>query len=198
MTRTFARFATGCALLAALAGVVFTVSFAIVVEEGERWAQWVAWSALFTGGLASIPVMTALNAMLGEDEPQFVIVAFVLGISGALGAAIHGAFDLALLANPLDVEPSGLNAVDPRGVLTFGTFGLGLGLFGWLMLRTGRLPRLVARLALGESALLLLLYLSRVTVLDPETNVIRVAALLSGLVVLPAFYVMLGRAWSPE
>ena len=39
MTRTFQRFAAYSAVLAAAASLVFTVSFAVVVQEGERWAQ---------------------------------------------------------------------------------------------------------------------------------------------------------------
>ena len=58
MTRTFQRFAAYSAVLAAAASLVFTVSFAIVVQEGERWAQWVSWTTLFVGGLVAVPVVT--------------------------------------------------------------------------------------------------------------------------------------------
>ena len=49
-----------------------------------------------------------------------------LGVVGAVGSAIHGGYDLAIslpvAAGPLDAP----NAVDPRGLLTFGAAGLGL------------------------------------------------------------------------
>jgi hypothetical protein len=194
MTRLFERCAGYCALLAALASIVFTVAFAVVVQDGERWAQWVSWVTLSAGGLITIPVMAALYEIFKEAEPQFSLVGFVLGVAGALGATIHGAFDLSLLANP-PVGPSpGLpNAIDPRGLMTFGITGLALLVFAWLMVRTDRFPRNLGSLAAVGSVLLLVVYVGRLTVLNPKTNVIRVAALGSGLVVLPAFYLLLSR-----
>jgi len=193
MSPAFRRFAAWCALLAALAGLVFTVAFAVVVQEGERWAQWVSWTALLGGGLVTVPATVALYSILGEVEPQFALVGLVLGVAGALGAAIHGAYDLAVLANPPSrAGPDLPSAVDPRGFLTFAAAGLALLVFGWVMLRGGPLPRRLAWLALAGAALLVVVYVGRLTVLNPKTNVIRLAALASGIAVLPAFYLLLG------
>ncbi|MGH9013413.1 MAG: hypothetical protein ACRDZ1_05695 [Acidimicrobiia bacterium] len=192
MTRAFERFAGWSAVLAALAGFVFTVAFAVVVEEEERWAEWVSWTALTLGGLVTLPVMAALYYLLRGVEPEFALVGFVSGLAGALGAAIHGAFELSVLANPPD--PGGPSAVDPRGFATFVLTGLAFVVFGWLGLRTGRLPAIAARLALAAAVLLVVVYVARLTVLDPKTNVIRAAALASGLAVIPAFYLLLARS----
>jgi hypothetical protein len=193
MSLAFRRFAATCALLAALAGLVFTVAFAVVVEEGDRWAAWVSWTALLGGGLVTVPVIVALYAILRAIEPELALVGLVLGVAGALGAAIHGAFDLAVLANPPPAPAPELpSEVDPRGFLTFAAAGLALLVFGWLMLQGGQLPRRLASLALVGAVLLLVVYVGRLTVLDPKTNVIRLTALASGLAVLPAFYLLLG------
>ena len=48
-----------------------------------------------------MPVFVALNAMLRAPEAQFAQVGLVLGLAGALGAAAHGAYDVAVLANPV-------------------------------------------------------------------------------------------------
>ncbi|HEX2192656.1 MAG TPA: hypothetical protein VHH09_05640 [Acidimicrobiales bacterium] len=193
MSPAFQRFAALCALLAALAGVVFTVAFAVVVQEGERWAQWVSWAALLCGGLVTIPATIALYVILSEVEPQFALIGLVLGVAGALGAAVHGAFDLAVLANPPSTPvPDVPNAIDPRGFLTFAGAGLALLGFGWVLFRGGPSYRRLAWLALLGAALLLVVYVGRLTVLNPKTNVIRIAALASGIAVLPAFYLLLG------
>ena len=59
MTRSFQRFAAGSAVLAAVASLVFTVAFSRVVQDGDRWAEWVSWTTLLIGSLVSVPVMTA-------------------------------------------------------------------------------------------------------------------------------------------
>jgi len=74
---------------------------------------------------------------------------------------------------------------DPRGFATFGLTALALLVFGIVRLRAGGLDRAVARLAALAALLLVVLYAGRLTVLDPEANVIKATALISGLIVNP-------------
>jgi hypothetical protein len=194
MTRTFQRFAAGSAVLAAAASLIFTVAFAQVVQEGDRWAQWLAWSTLLAGSLITVPVMTALHVRLGRSEPEFAMVGFVLGVGAAIGASVHAAYELSVLANEPSTTVDLPSAIDPRGFLTFAVTGLAVGVFGWLILRDGGLPRRAGHLALFAAVLLIVVFIGRLTVLNPKTNVIRIAALASGLVLLPAFYLQVGRA----
>jgi hypothetical protein len=194
MTRSFQRFAAGSAMLAAVASLVFTIAFARVVQDGDRWAQWVSWTTLLAGSLITLPVMTALYSRLGKAEPEFALVAFVLGVAASIGAAVHGAYEWSVLANPPSTSSDLPSAIDPRGFMTFALTGLAIGLFGWLILRSDGLPRSAGQLALAAAVLLLVVYVGRLTVLNPKTNVIRVAALVSGLVLVPGFYVQIGRA----
>lgn len=193
MTRTFERFAGGCAVLAALAGVAFTVTFAIAVREEERWALWASAVALTIGGVVTVPVLLALYERVRDPERHFALVALVLGLFGAVGAAIHGAFDIGTLSKPPPTDYDFPNAVDPRGFLTFALAGVSLALFGWLILRGSTLPRVAGQLAIAAAVLLLVLYFGRLIILDPNAYIIRVAALVSGLVVSPAFYLVIGR-----
>ena len=78
--------------------------------------------------------------------------------------------------------------------MMFSLTGVALGLFGWLIVRGDGLPRSAGQLGLAAAVLLLVVYVGRLTVLNPKTNVIRVAALMSGLVFVPGFYVQVGRA----
>ena len=194
MTRSFQRFAAGSAVLAAVASLVFTVAFARVVQDGDRWAEWVSWTTLLVGSLVSVPVMTALYRRLEGTEPEFALIGFVLGVAASIGAAVHAAYELSVLANPPGTTSHFPNAIDPRGFMTFALTGVALGLFGWLIVRGDGLPRSAGQLALAAAVLLLVVYVGRLTVLNPKTNVIRVAALMSGLVLVPGFYVQVGRS----
>ena len=194
MTKTFQRVAGYSALVAGAASVVFTFAFAVVVRQGERWAQWASWGALLAGGLAAIAVGIALYRRLAPHEPEFSLMALVLATAGALGAVVHAAYELSLLANPVAVAADLPNAVDPRGVMTFGVTGVAIGLLAWLILRTAALPRRAGQLGIAAAVLLGVVYVGRLTVLDPETDVIRVAALASGLAAIPGFYLEVARA----
>jgi hypothetical protein len=194
VTPTFRRVAAYAAVLAAAQSLAFTVSFALFVREGYRWAQWASAIALMVSALITLPVLVALYERLRGAEPEFSVIALVIGLTGVLGATVHGAFDVAVLANPVAGETDLPNQVDPRGFLTFGLTGLALALFGWLAVRTGRLPRLLGQTGLVAGLILLVVYIARLTALDPNNNVIRVGALASGLALVPAFYVLVARA----
>jgi hypothetical protein len=194
MTTMYRRFASICAIGAALLGVLFTVSFAAYVREGYHWAHWTSAIALTAGGIVTIPVVLALYERLRDPEQQLAVLASIVGLAGALGAAVHGAYDVAVLAKPAGKASAFPSQVDPRGFATFALTALALGLFGWLALRGGQLPRLVAQLALAAATLLVVVYFGRLIALDPNTNVIKVAALAVGLVVSPAFYLGVARS----
>lgn len=131
MTRSFQRFAGWSALAAAASGLTFTVAFSIVVREGDRWAKWVSAVALMGGGLATLPVIIALYALVREREPEFAFLGLLLGAVGVLATATHGAFDVAGLSKPIKPDLSDVpNFVDPRGFATFGITSLVLLVFG--------------------------------------------------------------------
>ena len=174
-------------MLAAAASVVFTVAFAIVVQEGERWAQWVSWTTLLVGASGHVAGdgRPARHGS-GESEPEFALVGFVLGVGGALGAAVHAAFELSELANPSAVERGHAERRStPAACMTFAVTGLALGLFGWLILHTGGLPRSAGRLAVGgRGAPRRRLHRSPHGA-GPEDQRHSVAALVAGLVLVP-------------
>ena len=193
MTDLYRRFAGLAAIATAAAGVVFTVTFAIAVREGDRWALWASSITLVVGSLIAIPVIVALADQLGAREPQFARVGLVLGLVACLGAALHGAWDTAVLAHPVrqaDVP----SYTDARGFATFAMSALALLVFGWLILRGTEIPRVVGQLALLAAVLLLVVYFGRLIVLNPKKPVIKWVAVVSGLLVNPAFYLAYARS----
>jgi hypothetical protein len=124
-------------------------------------------------------------------DAGYALLALVLGIIGALGATIHGGYDLANAVGGL-TAPDLPNAFDPRGLITFGVAGLGTALVSWLILRGAAFPRGLGYLGTLLAVLLLLLYLGRLIVLDPASPVIAVPALLAGVIVSPLWYGWIG------
>ena len=193
MTPTFTRFARGAALVSALAGLTYTVTFVVVVQQGSEWAKWSSSTALLIGALAALPTFCGAFFAVATREREFALVALLLGVAGALGSATHAAYDLAVLANP---PAGGLGAAadlpfaaDPRGFATFALVGLSLALFGWLGVRTGALPAAVVVLAEAAGLALLVVFVGRLTVLDPRSGLLRPLTALSGFVLNPALLV---------
>ncbi|MBK9095009.1 MAG: hypothetical protein IPM84_20045 [Anaerolineae bacterium] len=86
----------------------------------------------------SLVALVALFERLGEADAQVAMLGLMLGAISAVGATIHGGYDLANVLNPPG-EPAAvaalLSQIDPRGLLTFGVAGLAVLIAGSLMRR---------------------------------------------------------------
>jgi hypothetical protein len=186
---SFEKFAGVCAILTGATGFLYAVAF-VVLQDALL-------SGLFLmlGGLLSTAALAAVYDRLRETDAAFALWALLLGISGALGSAVHGGYDLANSINPPPSLSADLpNQVDPRGLLTFGIAGVALFVVAWLILRGGQFPRGLGYLAYLSAVLLVALYLGRLIILEPTSPVILVPALLNGFLINPIFYVLLGLA----
>ena len=183
----FNTYASLNALAAGVAGLLYAISFVVLKNP--------LWSAIFLllGGLLAIPVMVMLFHYLKDVEPHFALTFLILGILGAVGAAIHGAYDLANVVNPpiwaISDLPSG---IDPRGFLTFGVMGAAILKISWLLGRGDIFSRNFRVLGYVSGALLLIIYLARLIVLDPANPILLYPVLLEGFVVNPLWYLWLG------
>jgi hypothetical protein len=201
MSRAFERFAGACAALVALGGVGYAIAFVITVGSAPRAASYASSLFLLTGGLVSLVVMIALYQRLRLTDPSFALLGLLLGVAGALGSSIHGGFDLAVLVKRpaySDVYfPA--NTVDPRGLLTFGFTALALLVIAYLILHGGALPRRLGHLGLIGGILLIVVYLGRLIVLNPKSPGLLTAAVLSGFIVNPLWFLWVARIlWRGE
>jgi hypothetical protein len=190
---TYERFGATCAILAGIAGFLYAVAF-IIISQNQP-AQGALLSALFLLllGLVSSGAQVAVYGRLREVDPLFALWALILAMVGAFGSAVHGGFDLANALNPPATTMGDLpNPVDPRGLLTFGVGGLALFVNSWLIVGSGRLPRWLGYLGFLSAALLVILYLGRLTVLSASNPIILYPALLNGFIVNPIWYIWLG------
>jgi hypothetical protein len=186
MKTSFEKFAGWGAILAGLSGFLYSISFIVLRNE--------LLSALFLmlGGLFSTAALAALYQRVRETESGFALLGLLLSLSGVLGAAIHGGYDLANALYP-PVSPGGLpNAVDPRGLLTFGVSGLGLFLLSWLITQTMGFPKRLAFLGYLSAILMMILYLGRLIIVQATNPFIVIPALLEGFIVNPLWYIWLG------
>jgi hypothetical protein len=190
---TFERLAGAAAILVAAGGLVYSLSFVIYLENEARWSAYVQSLALLIGGVLTTAVFVALYERLRAVDPGFALWGLVLGLVGAVGSAVHGGYDLANLANAPASAPADLpNALDPRGLGTFALTGLALLLYSALGLRGGVLPRGLALLGAAAAALLVWVYIGRLTILDPKSAGVLPFAVLLGFVVNPVWYGWVG------
>jgi len=184
---SYSRFAGICAILAGVLTLVYSVSFLFLVNET------VSSLSLMVNGFLAIAVVVALYEHVRAANPSFALLALLLGLAGAVGSALHGGYDLAAVLHPhAAVDPNLPSQTDPRGLLTFGTTGIGLWLFAWLILRKSDLPKQLAYLGYLVAALQIILYLGRLIVFEASNPVIVVPALLAGFIATPIWYVWLG------
>jgi hypothetical protein len=193
VTRTFERFAAACAGLVALGGVGYAIAFVLTVRSAPRGADYASALFLLGGGLVSTAVMIAVYQRIKGTDPSFALLGLLLGVAGALGSSIHGGFDLARLIKlpPNSIATFGANPVDPRGLLTFGFTALALLVIGWLIARGALLPKGLGYLGFAGGVLLIVVYLGRLIVLNPKSPGLLTAAVLSGFVVSPAWFLWL-------
>jgi hypothetical protein len=184
---SYARFAGVCAVLAGAAGFLYSVAF-VVLRSAPLSAVF-----LLLGGLLGMAALVGVYGRLRTTDADFAMWGLLLGVAGALGAAVHAGYDLANAVNP----PATVNVdlpsqIDPRGLLTFGVAGLGVWVVAWLMLRGNFFPRGLAYLGYLGAVLLIGTYLARLIVLDATSPLVLGPALLAGFIVNPAWYIWLG------
>jgi hypothetical protein len=181
----FDRWAGISAVAGAAISIVYSIAFVVLQND------LVAAVALMLGGLFSAVALLGVYEHVKAAGP-LASLGLVLGLAGTLGAAIHGAYDLANVLHPPQTPLDGPNPVDPRGFLTFGVAGVGvidLSLAG--LSRAGRFTRSLLYLGLAFGAVLVVIYLGRLIVLD-ATSILVLGPALVGAILSPIWYGWLG------
>jgi hypothetical protein len=192
---TFERLAGLCAIAAGAIGVAYSIAFVLFLHSADRSEAYANSILLLLGGLLTTAAFVAVYQRVRATDPGLAMLGFVLALAGSLGAAMHGAYDLANLVNPPATLAADVpSAVDPRGFATFALTGLGVAAAGALIVRGRAFPASVGYLAFASAALLVFVYVGRLVILDPKSPGLLAAAVAVGFVVNPAFFVSLGRA----
>lgn len=203
MTRfTEDRVAIEAAMAAAVVTLLYSGTFIIVAIADNNFWEGVSAFLLMTGGLLASVVYTALYVRLRDVHPSLALWALIVGIVSAVGAVIHGGYDLANTihqptAEILD-EANYPSSIDPRGLLTFGLTSLAVGAWTWLMSQAKGYPKSFIRVGWLLTALLLVIYLARLVVLDVDTIAVLLPAVFAGFIVSPLWYFWLSRIWQTK
>lgn len=189
-TTPFDRYASLAAMAAGFVGLLYSISF-VVLQNGLLSAL-----CLLLGGLLSLAALVGLFQHLAPVDSSSAALGLILAAVSALGAAIHGGYDL---ANAIHApgELTGAvanlpNPIDPRGMLTFGVAGLAVLLAGLLMRGSPRFGRGFTALTFTLGVLLIIVYLGRLVVLTASSPLVLLPAAVTGFIVNPAWYLWLG------
>ena len=179
----FSGFAAISAGLTGICGLLYLLTFILMRNPS---ATVPALLLVLTGVLASA-LLVGLYQLVRTVEEGFALWALLLGIAGAGGAAIHGAFDLASSLSPPAVAFGYANPVDPRGFLTFAIAGISAVVNSALLLRAFPVTRAVGYFGLLSGALLVAPYLAYLLILDVSNPLVLALAFASG-VAQPIWY----------
>jgi hypothetical protein len=86
------------------------------------------------------------------------------------------------------------SSTNPRGLGTFALTGLALAVASLLILCGDAFPRALGYLGLVGAALLLFVYVGRLVILNPKSPGLHAAAVISGFLVNPAWFLWAGWA----
>jgi hypothetical protein len=193
-TLSFDAFAGAVAISVGVIGLLYSAAFVVNAVEPSGAARGLTALFLMLGGLGATVVLVALYYRLRSVSSPHALLGLFLGFAAALGSAVHGGYDLANVIEKPQTTLRGLpNGIDPRGLLTFGLSAMAVFVFAWLIVRGGVFPQRLGRLGYALAVLLLILYLGRLIIVDADNPLIVVTALVTGVVVNPAWYIWIGR-----
>ncbi len=179
--------------------MLYAISFVIVRQLAPDVGSVASALFLTLVGILSTVAITALWARFRDVAAELALWAYVMGVVGAIGSAIHGSFDLADAIHPSSILAAAARAdvpseIDPRGFLAFFVTALALLAFSWLIVRTQRLPRTLGLIGYASATLLVFLYLARLIILTPTHPLVAALVILNGFFLTPMWLIGLGLA----
>lgn len=192
---SFEKWAAIDSIFVGISSFLYAYSFIVLSRSDPESGAFFSALFLLLTGLFSVKVIVHLYHRLKHLDEAWAFWALIFAIVGAFGTAIHGGYDLANAINPPGNTPNLANLpsqIDPRGLLTFGAAGIGLGTFSWLITKSKDLPKNLGLVGAISATLMLVLYLGRLIVLSPADPIIVWPALSNGFILSPIFYIWLG------
>ena len=193
MNNSFLRFGATAAMLTGILSILYAVFFLFVSRVSEVTGILVSWILLGVTGFFAAAAYVALYQRLKDHEPGFALYTMLFGAMSAFAMLQHGAFEAIgiLRSGAVSAANGAPSQVDAAGLASFGVIGVVAFLWGWLILRTGVLPRTLGYIGILNSVLLIVLFLA--TVFSSQT-VILLSGGLTSVIVGPVWWIWLGRA----
>ncbi len=112
----------------------------------------------------------------------------MLGGVATVMTALHGAYDLSVLAKPAAATAGDISPVDPRGFSTFALAGVTAIVIAVIARADERVPRWIPGVVLALGVALIATWLGRLAVLDPKSAWLRITTSVAA-VLNPVAYV---------
>jgi hypothetical protein len=193
--QSFEQFAGLCAVAAGVAAFIYALAFILLVlgDASPQLGLNLSWVLLMITGVLTSAVVVAMYQRLQSRAPALALWLLLLGFAASMGMTIHGGVEVANFIHPAVSGGGGASQIDPRGLMTFGLWGLVLLVFAATAVRTGTFPKELGYLGIATGLFLIEIYVARLTVLDATSPVVRIPAALTGFVLSPAWLIWTGR-----
>jgi hypothetical protein len=193
MNSNFERFGSLAAMMTGILSIVYAVLFLFVSRANEYVGILGSWIVLGGTAFFAIAAYVALYQRLKERESGFALFALLLSGMAAFAMLQHGAFEAIEIyrAGAVSTALGAPSQVDPAGLATFGVVGVGAFLWGWLIVRTGSLPRTLGYVGILNAVLLVVLFFA--TIVGSQI-IILISGGLTLVIVGPVWWIWVGRA----
>lgn len=192
--QSFEKVSSVLATFAGVAAFLYSLSFVVVTKNSPVAGGVLAALFLMIFGILASGAWVGLYRKLRDVDPGFALWIMILALFGAMGAFVHGGYDLTNTLNPPAILNSDLaSQIDPRGLLTFGLSGLALMLTSLTLGVHPQMSKNLSNLGYLTGVLSVFLYLARLIILDTTSPIITIPAAVEGFVLTPLWYVWVGR-----
>jgi|GEM_PF-2860459 hypothetical protein len=197
MNNSFTRFGGAAAILTGVLSIVYAVLFLFVSRVFEYGGILGSWIVLGGTAFFAIAAYVGLYECLQERAHSFALFALLLGAMAGFAMLQHGAFEAIQIyrRGAVDTALGAPSQVDAAGLASFGVIGIVALLWGWLIVRTGELPRTLGYVGIFNAALLVTLFFA--TVVGSQL-LILVSGGLTSVIVGPVWWIWLGRSLRNE
>jgi hypothetical protein len=194
MKDTFFRFGAVSAIVVGVLSVLYAIFYLVIARQAEFLGLYGSWLILAASGLFSSAAYVALYQRLRPGGEGFALWALLLGVGASFATLQHGAYEAGLLRAARGAGIAALRVpseVDPAGLAAFFVVGIVSFLFGWLIVRSGLLPRALGFVGIFNALLLVILYLASAGELQ---GLILLSGGLTSLILGPVWWIWLGIA----
>jgi hypothetical protein len=193
MSSSFERFGSVAAIMTGILSITYAVFFLFVTRLNEFVGTLGSWIVLGGTAFFAIAAYVALYQRFKEREAGFALFALLISGMAAFAMLQHGGYEAIQIIRQGAVSTAiaASSQVDPAGLATFGVIGVGSLLWGWMIVRTGVLPRNLGYLGILNAVLLIVLFLA--TVVNSQT-LILISGGLTSVIVGPIWWIWIGRA----
>ncbi len=183
------------ALAAGVSALGYSIALILVSRSNVALGDMLSGWFLTLGGIFALPVVVALYQRLRTTDEGLALLAFVFSIIGAIGAIMHGGYNLANAfgaARQVPANMAGLpTQVDPRGLLTFALSGLGWIMWASLISTHKKYPRELSQIGHFLGGLLIVVYLTHLFGFGGDNPVVLIPSIMVGFFIYPIWYLWL-------